>query len=282
MISAEIFCAYFIDIIFIKGILYLSNERRSAICAPTMAGKKISCSKCRRSYDNKIEFCPYCGSPNPLFAKATPVAADKPIKSATVKKQVSKKPVPEPEPEIDEYDVSDEFDTTQGEYLPDEYLPDEDDGEEAVEDEGAFYPEENADEGSFDSDDDEDDEEYDEDNGEYGNDEANEDEEEPEFSESYDDLDSEEASHSVLTNNTKRERIEWTDEEPVDASNNEDMYDENGKYNPNYDHFYDDTKAKIQNELESLASGKEKAILKIVGGVVAVIAVIVYLILTLY
>lgn len=33
-----------------------------------MVGKKISCPKCRRSYDNKIEYCPFCGSQNPLLS----------------------------------------------------------------------------------------------------------------------------------------------------------------------------------------------------------------------
>lgn len=236
-----------------------------------MAGKKISCSKCRRTYDNTIEFCPFCTSPNPLFSKSAPgnKDADKPIKSSTVKKVPKKEavPEPEPEPEIDEYDIDDSYEEQETEYSEEDSSGAEgesyDDSEEAYEEYGEEYT----------SDDD----------AEYV------DEEDVQFSESYDDLDSEEAaseedetSHSMLTSNNKRERIDWTDEEPTDTSNNSDMYDENGEYNPNYDHFYDDTKAKIQNELESLASGKEKAILKIVGGVVAVIAVIVYLVLTLY
>lgn len=192
----------------------------------TMAGKKINCPKCRRSYDNKIEYCPYCGSQNPLFSDAASFNEN----ASLVNTQNN----------ITKNDASEQSEVY-------------------------------------------DDQNYYDDSGEYS-----EDYQEEAFDEYYNNSDSDSSSDSESDSDTSelstsagREKIDWTDEEKEKNVEHDNMYDENGEYNPNYDHYYDDTKAKIDNELERLSAGKEKAILKIIGGIAAVIGVIVYLILTL-
>ena len=241
-----------------------------------MANKKISCPKCRRSYDNKIEYCPYCGTVNPLMdedAKAEieqeeALSEQKPqVKKSIPIKPVQKKaptppPKPEPEPEVDdEYDDSEYAE----EYAEDEYDEGYDDGEIEYEGEESYEDEEDS--------------EYDEDyeDEQY---EGYDDEEDP-SEEGYEDEEDEENMASELTEDEKRIPINWTDEKKKEKKDNSPAYYEYGKYQSNFDGYYNDTKAKIDNEIDNLAAGKEKAILKVVFGVVAVIGVIVYLILTL-
>lgn len=194
-----------------------------------MAGKKITCSKCRRLYDNKIEYCPYCGSPNPLLVASSEMDEESSIIDATYR-------------EVDEVDNK-EIDT-----YSDEVIEEYDDSEAEVEEKYDEY----------------------ENSEEYGD-----------YDEEFEDSSQKNAYASELTSSTNRKKVDWDDEKERDTSNDENMYNEDGEYNPNYDHYYDDTKAKIDNELESLAVGKEKAILKAVGGVAAVIGIIIYLVLTL-
>lgn len=78
------------------------------------------------------------------------------------------------------------------------------------------------------------------------------------------------------------EKIEWTDEKKDNRTyTSKDMYDENGKYNANYDGYYDDILPKISNEVDKILQNKEKTILKIIGSVVIIFGIIVYLVVTL-
>lgn len=78
----------------------------------------------------------------------------------------------------------------------------------------------------------------------------------------------------------KRKKIPWSDETVVEEQNPLNGI-EDGKYNPNFDHYYDDVKLKIDGEIETLTLGKEKAILKVIASFLGVIGVIVYLIVSL-
>ena len=221
-----------------------------------MAGKKISCSQCRRSYDRNIEYCPYCNSPNPLMVSKSS-SEELPLKQT--RKTMKKIAINEEELFTDstEEELSEE---TAADYSEDEYTDDTNDEYEET------YTEESSDEEYVDSTDD------------IGSDdEVSLDSDDEGFSTDIEP----DMQTSELSAQSNRSKIKWTDEPEPDTSNYEDMYDETGEYNNNYDHYYDDTKAKIDGELESLSAGKEKAILKIVGGIAAVIGVIVYLVLTL-
>ncbi len=196
-----------------------------------MARKKIICGGCRRSYNNDIEFCPFCGEANPLLSLENEEDKNKELAEAAFNE----------ENDIDEYAVPEDDE----EYI----LPESD--EETNE---AKYIEQDT--------------EY----VDYGSDEPEEDVE----------TSNSEQSNYGFMQKTNRIPIKWTDEKEKDDSNNDDMYNTNGEYNINYDHYYDDTKTKIDDELENLTTGRDKAIIKIVSGFAAVIAIIVYLILTLY
>lgn len=78
------------------------------------------------------------------------------------------------------------------------------------------------------------------------------------------------------------EKIEWTDEKKNERTyTSKDMYDEKGKYDANYDGYYDDILPKISNEVDKILQNKEKTILKIIGSVVIIFGIIVYLVVTL-
>ena len=240
-----------------------------------MANKKINCPVCRRSYDNTIEFCPYCSNPNPLLNSNKNLddtgLSDKKRPEKPLPK--IKKPVPEPEPveeDLDEYDTEDEYtpDDEDMEGSPDAQYDSEDESEYEDDED---YSEDDDDESEQEDDDDE---EYDGEDGEY-----DEDDDEEDFE---DDEEETEETSSQLINDEKRSPITWADEEKKEAPDMTKAFNEKGEYQPNFDGYYNDTKAKIEGEIESLTQGKEKAIIKVILGVAAVAAVIVYLVLTLY
>lgn len=78
-----------------------------------------------------------------------------------------------------------------------------------------------------------------------------------------------------------REKIPWNDETPKTPADVSDMYDAKGNYVSNYDHYYDDTVPKIADEVDRILANREKNILKIIGSIIAIFAVIVYLVITL-
>ena len=242
-----------------------------------MANKKIICTGCRRSYDNKIEFCPYCSAPNPLLQ-----TKDNLVKEEGLQKIKPKKATPKPKPEEpqDEYDEDELFGDTEAEENveepDDEYV--EDTNEESDE-----YEEYEGNDSEDDSEDDHEDDDNSDGSAEYEeDDEDSEDDEEYEDGEEGDEEDDDEDSTTALASDSKRSPIDWTDEEKKEKPDMSKAYNEDGGYNPNFDGYYNDTKAKIDGEIESLTAGKEKAILKVVLGIAAVIGVIVYLVLTLY
>ena len=94
----------------------------------------------------------------------------------------------------------------------------------------------------------------------------------------------EQEDQSVSLSSTEHKHripIKWTDEKEKPEPDYTKMYDENGNYNANYDNYYNDTLPRIQNEVDKLLKGKEKSIIKIVASIVGVIAIIVYLVLTI-
>ena len=88
-------------------------------------------------------------------------------------------------------------------------------------------------------------------------------------------------SDTLAEHSEDRKKIKWQDEKENPAIQRENMYDENGSYNPNYDGYYDDILPKINNEVDKILLNKEKTILKIVGAVVLIFGIIVYLVVTL-
>lgn len=247
-----------------------------------MANKKIICTGCRRSYDNQIEYCPYCSEPNPLLKASNEIEKEESLSKAKPPKKVNPPKKNKPKPAEDEYDDEDLFEETSDEASeePEEEYENED-SEDEYDDDISDSSEDSEDSADTEDDDDEesDDEEYADDDDE---DDDADDEDEYEDDDEDDDEDDEGEVNSSLTADSKRSRIEWTDEEKKEKPDMSKAYDEDGGYNPNFDGYYNDTKAKIEGEIESLTAGKEKAILKVVLGFAAVIGVIVYLVLTLY
>lgn len=207
-----------------------------------MANRKIICGTCRRSYDNTIEYCPYCSTPNPLLTTKLDEEDEDQELSNTAYNQ------------SDDYDDSEYSEEATEEYDENgEYSEDYDDSD---------YSEDS----NYDSDDDEfqaSDDEY-----EYGDNENLSGNDDPTESE-------------LQTGDAKRAKIKWTDEEEKKEPNLEDAYNENGEYIPNYDGFYDDTKAKIADETERLTNEVWKTVFKAVAVVAGIIGVIAYLILTM-
>lgn len=95
-------------------------------------------------------------------------------------------------------------------------------------------------------------------------------------------------SNSEETENTisssgevHRSPIDWEDEREKPETEYTEMFDEKGVYQANYDGYYNDTLPKIKNEIDRALANKERIILKGVFSVVAVVAIIVYLIITI-
>lgn len=94
-------------------------------------------------------------------------------------------------------------------------------------------------------------------------------------------LSAQESSTISATQASHRSKISWDDEDPNKESGNfTEMFNEKGQYQANYDGYYNDTLPKIINEIDHVLVGKEKAILKAVTSVVAIFAIIIYLVLT--
>lgn len=84
------------------------------------------------------------------------------------------------------------------------------------------------------------------------------------------------------TNEPKQEKvITWNDEKNKARKEKTPAYDENGIYNPNHDGYYDDILPRINDEVDRILINRQKSVLKVVAGIVAIFAIIAYLILTL-
>lgn len=240
---------------------------------------KCKCKKCKRTISVSDAFCPYCSSPNPLAAEQqTPLKA-KPKQKEPLKDDLEDF-LSDTDLDINEQDEVDADDLDEFSYEEtEEEEPDLD--YEETESEEPEYEEPDNDEPEYEEPDLED-LDYQEDYDEYEN-----------YEENYggsnqnvtDDVNKGKTRNVVNDINSKsrdgRTPINWTDEDPPEKKDFSKLYDENGVYNPNYDGFYNDTLPKIQNELDSLIAGREKTILKIVFGFVAIIGIIIYLILTI-
>lgn len=83
------------------------------------------------------------------------------------------------------------------------------------------------------------------------------------------------------TQESHRSKIPWDDEQTQnDPGTYTEMFNEQGKYQANYDGYYNDTLPKIKDEIDKTLAGKEKTILKVFFSVMGIIAIIVFLILT--
>lgn len=89
--------------------------------------------------------------------------------------------------------------------------------------------------------------------------------------------------HSTLSSHTiYKEKINWEDEKNNQKEHRTEKKTlPNGKYNANYDGYYDDITPKIANEVDKILANREKLILKIIGGIAAIFATIVYFVVTL-
>lgn len=115
---------------------------------------------------------------------------------------------------------------------------------------------------------------------EYVEDGDEEDESDEEVSSDAERKDAPVVDEDELDHETERAYIDWGDEKKDDIDISK-AYDKDGNYNPNHDHYYDDAKAIINNELAELLVEKEKTIFKVAIGFVLVAASIVYLVVTL-
>ncbi len=77
-----------------------------------------------------------------------------------------------------------------------------------------------------------------------------------------------------------RSPIDWNDDRGKKEPEYTEMFDEKGEYLANYDGYYNDTLPKIKNEIDRTLANREKIILKGVFSVFAVIAIIIYLVIT--
>lgn len=234
---------------------------------------KCKCKECKRTISKTDMFCPYCSSPNPYAEESSGLS-----KKA---KAVQRTPI------VDDLE----------DFMKQEEIEDLEYGEESFSEDMEGLEEDNCDENLEDNDTDFDSDEHYEDmldddiltNDKQQTDEYNSYEENyggknrkvtEQINQSGKDKTLQDAPIN-FNSRDGRSPINWTDEEkpaPVDYSN---IYNEDGVYNPNYDGFYNDTLPKIQNEIDSLMAGREKTILKIVFGFVAIFGIIVYLILTI-
>ena len=220
-----------------------------------MQVKRIHCPKCRRLFDSSLEFCPNCGAPN-LLSHVKPLDSEQ---SKTLQQDASisdvqptpvAKPVPVNKPKVQAVDphVFDEiFEEEDNQSTADEQDVDILEGQEEVSDEPEAF--------SLDT------------------------EENPEPEDNDDDIPSGESD--IKNMKFRRKLIDWADDKEQPEVDVCKIYNKDGSYNPNYDGYYDDTKTKIDNEIDSLIAGNEKTILKIIAIIVGIFGVIVYLILTL-
>lgn len=80
---------------------------------------------------------------------------------------------------------------------------------------------------------------------------------------------------------THRIPIDWKDEKNRKEPEYTEMFNEKGEYQANYDGYYNDTLPKLQNEIDRALASKEKIILKGIFALVVIIAIIVYLVVTI-
>ena len=213
--------------------------------------KKYCCPTCRRMVPISKEICPFCRTDNTdMIEKMS--SSDKKKYSDSKSSKCSDDEYEEYNPEYEEYEN----------YVPDMQELEQHDIEMFVDDDDN-------------DNDDDDDDELEEDNEDIDNfiyEELN--------NEEYDDYDINNAN-DLQNASSNREKIKWTDEKLKEKPDYTKMYDKDGKYNANYDGYYDDVLPRISNEVDHILAGKEKAILKVIFSIVAIFGIILYLVLTL-
>lgn len=78
-----------------------------------------------------------------------------------------------------------------------------------------------------------------------------------------------------------RASIAWKDEQHEPVKEKNPITDERGNYNANHDGYYDDILPKINGEVDRILANRDKTIMKIIGALVGIAAIIVYLVITL-
>ena len=218
-----------------------------------MAQTKCNCMKCRRLIAIEQEKCPFCGTPN-NYMKSKKTSTNNASEPASATRPVQRM-----------QNISiEEMNSLITETEEQEVFPHSDsDG--------------NSDEKIFiNKIDDEEYEEY------IPSEHEDTDEEDSEVKSSVDENEKTEKNFTeTFQSSSKRKRISWTDEEDKEEPDYSKMYDENGHYNANFDGYYNDTLPKIKNEIDHVLAGREKAVLKVIFTIVAIIAIILYLILTI-
>ena len=223
-----------------------------------MAQTKFNCTNCRRLIDLHLEKCPFCGTPNNNVKNksTTNNSARKPASAARPVQRMQNISVDEMNSLFTDEEIEEQIVIPTTEPEPPTIVSNIDD------------------------------EEYEEyvptDIENEENEENEEDKEEKQvINKNNEKAKSTEEFTETLQATSKRKKINWTDEERKEEPDYSKMYDENGRYNANFDGYYNDTLPKIANEIDHVLAGREKAILKAIFTIVAIIAIILYLILTI-
>ena len=225
----------------------------------SMAQTKCNCTNCRRLIDIHKDTCPFCGTPNPKSNNTTANSNPKPaahnkavqrMQNISIEEMNSLLADTEME-QIEDMEVMEEIE-----------IPD-------------MKEEQTKSINSID------DEEYEEYIPSENVDIYVDEDEETEHSKSIEKENDSEDFTETLQSSSKRKKIPWTDEEKKEEPDYSKMYDEKGRYNANFDGYYNDTLPKIANEIDHVLAGREKAVLKVIFGIVAIIAIILYLVLTI-
>lgn len=274
-----------------------------------MAVQKYKCPNCKRAVESSKEFCPYCSTPNPFLEQEEDEFYDVEDLDNASENTANENFYETEAAETVEWDEDGSRNDVQNMEDDDPFNMDDDalfddpkseadaDNDADIE-EFEEYTENDEFEEDFDTFDDENNEVLNEDEDDFNIDSDPEPDSAVEApSPAKKIVKHTPAKHSEVlepesgANNTnrgtinqnieKRAKIDWEDEKKNEPASTDNMFDENGVYNANYDGYYNDTLPKIANEVDNLLKDREKAILKAVAAVVAVFGVIVYLILTI-
>ncbi|MEE1256252.1 MAG: hypothetical protein UHN47_07040 [Lachnospiraceae bacterium] len=214
-----------------------------------MAQTKCNCTNCRRLIDIHQETCPFCGTPNPKTKNSSTNNTPNPITVNRPVQRMQNISIEEMNTYLTETEMEEQIE-----------IPD-------MENEKTI---------SVSNIDDEEYEEYIPSLNTDTNEENSEDLSSTDYKENITD-----DFTGTLQSSSKRKKIPWTDEEVKEEPDYSKMYDDSGRYNANFDGYYNDTLPKIAHEIDHVLIGREKSVLKVIFVIVAIIAIILYLILTI-
>lgn len=224
-----------------------------------MAQTRYNCKNCRRLIKVGIDVCPYCGTVN----------NSEKIPQKTINNQTETIQQPRKNTSNNNKGVIniDELDNEYEEYVPSQENSDDVNASSSTDEQNE------NDENSSSS--------FAQELEEYDDDEDNTD-----VVMESDDLSISESNYNENTetndsdlHETKR-TIKWKDEKKVQTPDYTKMYNDKGVYNANFDGYYDDVLPKIDGELDKIMINKDKTFIKVVFSIVAIIAIIIFLVLT--